>query len=147
MRLLFLFLATLLCLGSPVWAAGEVPLRQKLFEADKSAALAGFDAAQKQACVKAFNARYQSQYTLSGALAFDEHMSLIAYDRLFWKGESSVQRGVIFDAAVNDKSGAMAGHVMCYYAITDYRLDFQSAYMLPLHMKDPAAPQASLKKE
>ena len=127
-----------LCIGSPALANNENHLRQKLFEADKVAALADFDTTQKQACIKAFNTRYQSQYTLSSALNFDESLSLDAYDRLFWKGDGSLQRGLIFTGSVTDKSGLKAGNLICYYAITDYRLNFQSAYVLPVKTKDAA---------
>jgi hypothetical protein len=124
-----------LCIGSPAWADNESNFRQKLFEMDKVAALADFDTTQKQACLKAFNLRYQSQYTLSGALTFDEPLSLGTYDRLFWKGEGSLHRGLIFTGSVTDRSGAKAGNLICYYATTNDRLDFQSAYVLPLKTK------------
>lgn len=117
--------------GAAAWAADEGSLRQKLFEMDKAAALAGFDAMQKQACLKALHSRYQSRYTLSDALAFNEPLSLGAYDRLFWKGQGNVHRGLIFTGSVTDPSGARAGSVVCYYATTDDRLDFQSAYVMP----------------
>lgn len=124
-----------LCIGSPAWADNESDVRQKHFERDKAAALAGFDAVQKRACVKAFNARYESQYILSDALTFNEPLSLAAYDRLFWKGSGEARRGLVFTGAVVDKSGAKAGNLLCYYSTTDDRLDFQSAYVVPLLVK------------
>jgi hypothetical protein len=117
------------------WADNESNVRQKFFEMDKAAALSSFDTTHQQACIDAFNSRYQSQYVLSDALVFDEPLSQVAYDRLFWKGKGNLNRGLIFTASVNDRSGAKAGNLICYYAITDFRLDFQSAYMLPLQMK------------
>lgn len=123
-------------MSSPALAETESDLRQKLFETDKVAALADFNPVQKQACLKALDTRYQSHYRLSGALAFDERLSMAAYDRLFWKGDGNLQRGLIFTGAVEDQSGAKAGNVLCYYATTDYRLDFQSAYVLPLRAKN-----------
>lgn len=125
-----IFLGVSVCASA--WAGNEGDLRQKLFEMDKARALSGFDAAQEQACIRAFGSRYQSRYALSGALAFDESLSLSAYDRLFWKGQGNLRRGVIFTASVSDSSGAKAGNLICYYATTDFRLDFQSAYVLPL---------------
>lgn len=136
-----------LCLAYPAFAGSEPVLRQQLFESDKAAALAGFDAAQKQACLKAFDSRYQSHYTLIGALAFDEPLSQGVYDRLFWKGEGSLHRGLAFTGFVTDSAGAKAGKLVCYYATTDYRLDFQGAYLLPLPaqgMADAAAPSLTL---
>jgi hypothetical protein len=131
--ILGIFLAAGLC--APAWADTEANVRQKFFEMDKAAALSSFDTAHKQACIDAFHSRYQSQYVLSDALTLDEPLSLAAYDRLFWKGKGSLQRGLIFTASVNDRSGAKAGNLICYYATTDFHLDFQSAYMLPLQMK------------
>lgn len=133
---LVILFCTVLCIGSSAWAGNESNLRQKLFEIDKAAALADFDTTQKEACIKAFNVRYQSQYTLSDALTFDEPLSMIAYDRLFWKGKGSLQRGLIFAGSVTDSSGVKAGNLLCYYATTDYRLDFQSAYVLPLQTEE-----------
>lgn len=135
---LTLFACTGLGMASPALAY-EGSLRQKLFEMDKVAALADFDAGQKQACINAFRLRYPSQYTLHDSLAFNESLSLAAYDRLFWKGNGSSQRGLIFTGTVTDPSGAQAGNLLCYYAITDYRLDFQSAYVLPLRSKGATA--------
>jgi hypothetical protein len=126
-------------MGSSAWAGDETNLRQKLFEMDKVAALVDFDTAQKQACVSAFSSRYQSRYALSGALTLNEPFSLAAYDRLFWKGEGSLRRGLIFVGSVTDHAGDKAGSLLCYYAITDYRLDFQSAYVLPLKPEESAA--------
>lgn len=122
----------IICFSTAVWADNQTNLRQKLFETDKTAALANFDSAQKQSCVKAFNSRYQSEYTLSNELAFNELLSLAAYDTLFWKGGGSSQRGLLFTAAVNNKSGVKAGNLVCYYAMTDHHMDFQSAYVMPL---------------
>ncbi len=141
MRFSIVFLGFLLgvCIGLPASADNEGGLRQKLFEMDKQAALASFDTSQQRACIEAFDSRYQSEYRLNGTLTLNEPLSRIAYDRLFWKGESSVQRGLIFDASVTDRSGSKAGKVICYYAVTDYRLDFQNAYMLPLPMKEAAS--------
>lgn len=121
-----------LSIGSSVWAANETDLRQQLFQADKDTALTDFSKTKKHACIKAFTARYHSQYTISEALAFNEGLSRSAYDRLFWKGNGGLQRGLIFTAAVNDKSGTKAGNLVCYYATTNARLDFQSAYVMPL---------------
>lgn len=129
-----------LCAALPSWAASdESQRRQTLFEMDKTAALADFDSAQQQACLQAFRSRYSAHYTPSGALAFNEALSLIGYDRLFWKGERSSHRGLIFTGMVRDEAGTEAGHVLCYYAITDYRLAFQSAYMLPKRLDDARA--------
>jgi hypothetical protein len=127
----------LLCMGlcASARADNEGNGRQKFFEMDKAAALSSFNTAHKQDCIDAFNSRYQSQYVLKDALTLDEPLSLAAYDRLFWKGTGSLQRGLIFTASVNDRSGAKAGNLICYYAITDFHLDFQSAYLLPLQLK------------
>ncbi len=127
-----IFFCIILCIGAPARADNQHDLRQKIFEMDKAAALADFDAAQKQACVQALNARYPSQYALSETLALNEAFSQAAYDRLFWKGEGNLQRGLLFTGSVTDQSGSKAGNLVCYYAITDYRLEFQSAYVLPL---------------
>jgi hypothetical protein len=124
-----------LCAPAPASADNDGGVRQKLFEMDKASALSGFNAAQKQACTNAFASRYQSQYTISDALKFNEQLSLAAYDRLFWKGKGSLQRGLLFTASVNDSSGAKAGSLVCYYAVTDNHLDFQSAYVLPVQIK------------
>lgn len=134
-----IIICTILCIVSVstiAWADNESSLRQQLFEMDKASALANFDKEQKQACIKAFNSRYESQYNLRDNLAFNEPMSLVAYDKLFWKGGGNLQRGLLFTAAVNDKAGAKAGNLICYYAIIDSRLDFQSAYMLPSQNKE-----------
>ncbi len=122
---------TALCLSAPAWADSESDMRQKLFEMDKVSAIAGFDANQQHACLQAFNARYASRYRVKDALAFNEPLSQGAYDRLFWKGEGSVHRGLIFTGVATDTAGVKAGNVVCYYATTDDHLDFQSAYMLP----------------
>jgi hypothetical protein len=126
------FWVAALCISTPVLATNESTLQHKLFEIDKAAALAEFDTTQKQACLKAFNARYHSQYTFNDTLTFNESMSLGAYDRLYWKGKGNFQRGLIFTGSVTDPSGAKSGNLICYYATTDDRLDFQSAYVLPL---------------
>lgn len=118
-----------LCIGLPAWADNDSNLRQKLFEMDKAAAIADFDAMQKQACINAFTARYQSRYSLNGDLTFNEPLSLEAYDRLFWKGKGNLRRGLLFTGYVTDKSQAKSGNLICYYAMTDNRLDFQSAYI------------------
>lgn len=135
MRFSFVFTGILLGFCSTAWADNDGGLRQKLFDKDKASALVDFDAVQKQACLKAFDSRYQSQYTLSDVLAFNEPLSLSAYDRLFWKGKGSVQRGLIFTGSVKDRSGVKAGSLVCYYATTDDRLDFQSAYVLPKEVR------------
>lgn len=126
----------ILCFSTAVWADNQANLRQKLFEADKVAALASFDNAQKQSCIKAFNSRYGAKYSLSDKLAFNEPLSLAAYDTLFWKGGGSSPRGLLFTAAVNDRSGGKAGNLICYYSMTDSRMDFQSAYVLPLQIEE-----------
>lgn len=122
-----LFLST----GSSAWAGNEANQRRMLFEADKSNALATFDASHQQACLTAFRARYESKYSFGDALAFNEAWSQAAYDTLFWKGNGDAPRGVIFTGAITDAAGAEAGRLACYYAMTDGRLDFQSAYVLP----------------
>lgn len=120
--------------ASAGWAQN---VREKLFEQDKAAALADFNATQEKACVKELNRRYQSRYSLNDALSFNEPFSLAAYDNLFWKGKGGVQRGLIFTAPVADRAGGTGGKLICYYAMTDNRLDFQSAYVLPIQ-QDPA---------
>ena len=124
-----------LCASAPANAESDGGVRQKLFEMDKAYALSGFNATQKQACTNAFTSRYQSQYTISNELAFNEQLSLEAYDRLFWKGKGELQRGLLFTASVNDSAGVKAGSLICYYAVTDNHLDFQSAYVLPVQIK------------
>ncbi len=126
----------IICISSVSWAGNQSNLRQQLFEMDKAAALANFDNTQKKSCIKAFNSRYQSEYTLSNELAFNEQLSLDTYDKLFWKGDGSSQRGLLFTAAVDDKSGVKAGNLVCYYAMTDYHMDFQNAYVMPLQMEE-----------
>ena len=111
---------------------------------DKDAALANFDKTQEQACVNAFNLRYKSQYTLNSALAFDEQLSRDSYDKLFWKGQGNFHRGLIFTGAVTDWSGGKPGNLICYYATTDSRLDFQSAYVMPIKKKSDEAPLISM---
>ena len=128
-----------LCISTAAWADNENNLRQKLYEIDKHTALTEFNDTQKQACLKAFTQRYQSQYNLQGELAFNEPLSMGTYDRLFWNGNGSLHRGLIFAGSVTNHSGDKAGSLVCYYAITDYRLDFQSAYVLPLNVSEKAA--------
>ncbi len=134
MRFSATLLCAALCLSAPAFA-DETNARQKLFDMDKDTALSSFDATQQQACLKAFNTRYKAEYTIDGTLAFDEPLSKVVYDRLFWKGQGNFQRGLIFAATVNDRTGSKAGNLMCYYSTTDSRLDFQSAYVLPVQMK------------
>ena len=88
--------------------------------------------------MKAFDQRYQAKYILTSPLAFDESMSQITYDLIFWKGEGSLHRGLVFSASVKNQSGADAGNMICYYATTDDKLDFQSAYLLPLPIRQNA---------
>lgn len=133
-----IIICTILCIlsfSTAVWADNQSNLRQQLFEMDKGAALANFDSTQKQSCIKEFNSRYGAEYTLNDALAFNEPLSLAAYDKLFWKGGGSSQRGLLFTAAVS-KSGVKAGDLVCYYAMTDYHMDFQNAYVMPLQIEE-----------
>jgi hypothetical protein len=130
-----------LCIGLPAWAYNEHNVRQ-FFEMDKAKAHADFDRTQEQACLKAFTLRYHSQYTLNSALTFDERLSQIAYDQLYWKGEGTFHRGLIFTGSVTDWSGGRPGTLVCYYATTDSRLDFQSAYVMPIQTTE--APLVSM---
>ena len=145
MRISIVYLALAsLCLCSPALADNESSSHQQYFEKDKDAALAHFDKTQEQACVNAFNSRYKSKYTLNTALAFDEPLSRGAYDQLFWKGQGSFHRGLIFTGSVSDWSGNKPGNLICYYAITDSRLDFQNAYIVPVQKKEGGAPLVSM---
>ncbi len=126
----------IICISSVSWAGNQSNLRQQLFEMDKAAALTNFDSAQKKSCIEAFNSRYGSKYALNDSLSFNEQLSLDTYDKLFWKGDGNLQRGLLFTASVTDKSGDEAGNLICYYAMTDYRMDFQNAYVMPLQMEE-----------
>ena len=107
-----------------------IDYRKKFFEMDKASALASFGKKHRQSCVETLQTRYQSGYALAGDVAFNEAYSLAAYDQLFWKGSGDARRGLIFTAPVNDTAGKDAGNLICYYAVTDGALDFQSAYVL-----------------
>lgn len=127
-----IFFCLSFCIVTPSWA----DMRQELYKMDKNLAITGFNQAQKRACIKAFHARYPSQYTLNGDLAFDEPLTLATYDTLFWKGRGSFPRGLLFTAPVTDESGSQSGNLVCYYATTESRLDFQSAYVIPMRTEE-----------
>ena len=114
----------------PACADTPSSVRQKFYEIDKAAALGEFGDTEKSACLQAFQGRYQQRVQRDGDLAFSDRVSETIYDRLFWNGDSSLRRGVAFTAPVS--SGERHGTLICTYAITDHRLAFQNAFVLPI---------------
>ncbi len=122
------FIALLLA-GASSADARQESAKVASFERDKLLAESAFGDSQQQACLTAFSNRYTSDYQLASELSFNESLSALAYDTLYWKDSP---HGLLFSGQLRHPSTQQSATLLCYYAIRQNQLDFQAAYVLPV---------------
>jgi hypothetical protein len=108
------------------------PVREQLFARDSAQARAHFGEPQRKACMAALTARYGNAYRPLRAPAFDEGVSQVVYDTLFWTaGDRALARGVAFSAPLEPNGGGAPATLLCYFALQPRGLALQNSFVLP----------------
>jgi hypothetical protein len=110
-------------------AAQAGMVEEERYVLDREQAIAAITSELRQRCLSDFSQKGSHRnLTPLGSLAFNDTLSRVVYDTIYWRHSD---RGVAFTMPV--RADNEVGNVGCFYAVTDKGLEFQLSQQIHWH--------------